>query len=869
MEAGGLEAGCGTPPLEAAEAAGPGLGAGLDTALLLLMARVPPGRVLPPPRGPRGGLARSLQRAEAVLRSCVSPGLRRRLPPVPPAGECSADSEDEEAPGALAQLERSFAGLRRGLCVLEEPHTETFRGHVRPPAAHAAFSHHALRPRVAQRCATLHALLQHRHALRLCRHYCRRLRAASAFVRRLLRAPREPPPAALRPLCQELRAHAGHWRTLQQRVHADPWLHPLLLQRHDALLHMCRALRLLALQALWLLEGRAEAALRALARGPAPPAQLRDLLEGLGIYNRVAAELAQEPGPSGAPAPRPFPAARVLAVLAAERGRITAQQLQRLLRPSVGAAEELGRAEELRALCCEEQQLVELALGALAASAGSLWPSTGGCASPLDGGPAAAPALRAQYALLYREAAGTALRHAAEAPAPCGAVAATGPMWDVDRALAQARLPPACEEELQRLCLHVLCCSVCAAWDQGFTRALGSGLSDKCSAEAEAPRDGDGAGAGAAAQSRTARRLQQLYPVLASALRRLPPQCAAEDGPPAPPGPRMQLLGRCVATAQAAGAWLMGRAYQYLAAWALRPFLLVTQGDLQLLKAEMEELAALVDAACPALGDGAARGPHELLSHQEQQLCQEVRAAAAGIQRFSADVLRLFCSDCKRMAAEIFEQTMPLGKHWRLGLRPELPSSPSAYAAAAAQTVLGQVLQGAQLLPRDTQAPTLARVTTAFAEAWMDHILARKIKFSLQGALQLQQDFALLRELLQSERYALAPESRRALLSLRVFQQMDGAILCLLQQPAGSAALPAHTWHALRRCCSAAGARAQDLGAGSLDSLRSAEGGAGGPRAGPQPYVCGSQQQWLALRLHGPRRWRVPGLPCMARAPEP
>ncbi|NWX94388.1 CC142 protein, partial [Nothoprocta pentlandii] len=243
---------------------------------------------------------------------------------------------------------------------------------------------------------------------------------------------------------------------------------------------------------------------------------------------------------------------------------------------------------------------------------------------------------------------------------------------------------------------------------------------------------------------------------------------------PGAPGLQLQLLGRCVATVQAAGAWLTGRAYQYLAAWALRPFLLVTQGDLQasawragpsgaerarltapplqLLRAETDELAALVAAAFPAPGDGAARGPHELLAHQEQQLCQQVHAAAAGIQVgtckakrigcpaalpacalcpqcFSADVLRLFCTDCKRMAAEIFEQTMPLGKHWRLGLRPELPSSPSEYAAAAAHTVLGQVLQGAQLLPRDAQAPTLARVTTAFAEAWMDHILARKIKF--------------------------------------------------------------------------------------------------------------------------------------------
>lgn len=72
---------------------------------------------------------------------------------------------------------------------------------------------------------------------------------------------------------------------------------------------------------------------------------------------------------------------------------------------------------------------------------------------------------------------------------------------------------------------------------------------------------------------------------------------------------------------------------------------------------------------------------------------------------------------------------------------------------------------------------------------------------SLQGALQLRQDFELVRELVVSERYGLAPETRQALLALRVFQQMDGAILCLLQQPGGAAGGTPRPWHNLRRCC--------------------------------------------------------------------
>lgn len=58
-----------------------------------------------------------------------------------------------------------------------------------------------------------------------------------------------------------------------------------------------------------------------------------------------------------------------------------------------------------------------------------------------------------------------------------------------------------------------------------------------------------------------------------------------------------------------------------------------------------------------------------------------------------------------------------------------------------------------------------------------------------------------MRQLVQCEQYGLEPDTRQALLSLRVLQQMDGAILCLLQQPSGKAYLPPHGWPSLRQCC--------------------------------------------------------------------
>lgn len=60
-----------------------------------------------------------------------------------------------------------------------------------------------------------------------------------------------------------------------------------------------------------------------------------------------------------------------------------------------------------------------------------------------------------------------------------------------------------------------------------------------------------------------------------------------------------------------------------------------------------------------------------------------------------------------------------------------LPSTPSDYAALAAQSVLGQVLEGVQPLPDETRIPALAEAMTAFMEAWMEHILKQKIKFRL------------------------------------------------------------------------------------------------------------------------------------------
>ncbi|XP_062991925.1 coiled-coil domain-containing protein 142 [Elgaria multicarinata webbii] len=911
---------------------------------------------------PRMTLAKPFHKAEALLRHCINPSLWRLLPPR--TGESAYDSEEEEedSPGGLTRLavvERSFLGLSRCLCVQENPRTETFQGRVRPATpdtTQGAFSYHAARSTVARQCATLHALLQHRHHLRLSRHYSRRLKAASDFVRHLATAERclllpvgrhnATSGRLLRGLCEEMRTHACHWDGLQQHIRSDPWLRPRLLQRREAVQRMKQSLSLLALHAVCLLERCVEAVLRSLAQGPpAHPALLSDFCQGLEIYNQVVsgqalqqafAELQASPGAKAGLHSAPgsshaFPVERVLGIVAEERGRLAAQRLlQLILRVGAGAwgpgpwessAESwllagppqipqageglLSLSAELRSLCQEEEEAMLLLLRELVASTDSLWhhilhrprqekplehlePPGGADSVSLLGWKSvrwldasfaeAAGALYAQYRPLLWRAAAAALAHLLElhstlAPFHEGVGAALG--QQLSSALAQACVPQESAEELSCLALRLLVRDVLRHWDQGFCHALGSSLADKCSAQPSQATD--------AACSRTAQCLQSLYPPLAFGLRCLDAQpVGSTAGPRGPAGLHQELLSLLAATSHASCYWTMSRAYQYLASWSLSQFLLVTQGDLPLLKAETDRMSSLVTTAFSK----GRREQDALVSHPAQVLSLQIHSTAASIQLFAGDVLKLFFLDCKRMSAEIFGQTMPLGKHWRLALRTELPTSPSEYASAAAQSVLGQVLQSLQLLPQDAQGPALSQVTTAFLEAWMDHILAQKIKFSLQGALQLKQDFDLVRELLQSEDSGLSPEIKQLVLSLRVFQQTDNAIACLLQQPS-KASLPSHTWGAFHKCCSYDGIHAQDGGPGSLNSLESLEGlpaqakaalesQAGdllsrmqGGGCSPETYLSPTQQEWLALRLHGGRRWKVPALPCMNRSSEP
>ncbi|XP_048032160.1 uncharacterized protein ccdc142 isoform X2 [Megalobrama amblycephala] len=425
-------------------------------------------------------------------------------------------------------------------------------------------------------------------------------------------------------------------------------------------------------------------------------------------------------------------------------------------------------------------------------------------------------------------------------------------------------IPEECKESLSSFCSYILSTAAFTRWDEMICVSLGSGLKEKCVPAVKQER--------CAVRTATMDLILQLFPPLHTVLQLL-------QHPDIEPGDRgsrslrkrhLGLLCRSVVTVQSSTVWVMSKAYQFLASWSISKFLLVTQGDLKDLKESVESLVHLTRAV-------GRDSDQRLIIQQTASLSQ----ALTHLQAFSDLVLKNFSMDCKRMSVEIFEQTMPSAKHWRISHKTELPSSPSDYAASAAQSVIGQVLEGVQTLPEDARVPALAEAMTAFMEAWMEHILKQKIKFSIQGALQLKQDFDLIRDLIRSEEYSLSEELHQKLLSLRVFHQVDNAIVCLLQQPMAKPYLPSRGWESFRHCCPNS-AQVMDQAAGSLNNLESMDIQAACQQAltraestltpeplsstPPESYLAVAQQEWLDLRIHSGSRWKLPVLQCFTKS---
>ncbi|XP_059821570.1 uncharacterized protein ccdc142 isoform X1 [Hypanus sabinus] len=443
-------------------------------------------------------------------------------------------------------------------------------------------------------------------------------------------------------------------------------------------------------------------------------------------------------------------------------------------------------------------------------------------------------------------------------------------------------LPSDCEPFVKDLCVSMWSRIALIHWDQVFCSTLGSILKDKCFPDPETK--------GATQRSRTAGLFLALFHPLCITLTWLMEQAQNQGSSNGAvcklvvPSILVRTLSHCITTLQTSSHWLMTKGFQFLSSWSMNQFLLLTQGDLKILEVMTSKMLQLAETFC--VEENHIQGIHQsLLQAEVKSLVKELGCAAAIFSTFSVKALTVFSTKCRKMALEIFEQTMPVGRQWRVNYRSVvLPSKSNEYATAAVHAIFGQVLEGIHQLPEDAQIIPLTEALTAFVEAWMDHILKEKIKFSVQGALQLKQDFDAIKELICSDEQRLSMEVRQAVLSLRVFHQVDNAIICLLQQPTRKVYVPSDTWDRFRSCCSSS-SRTVDFSHQNLNSLDSLDLRSERTRAAfqseasdqlskiittghPESYLAVNQQEWLALRVNSSRRRKILRLPCMKNTPE-
>uniref|UniRef100_A0A672GZC2 Coiled-coil protein 142 C-terminal domain-containing protein n=1 Tax=Salarias fasciatus TaxID=181472 RepID=A0A672GZC2_SALFA len=822
-------------------------------------------------------LSRSLQRAEVLLRSTFHPSLRWLF------RSHSQDEEEGHFVAAHNLVSRSSTRLLRLVSsVLDASGTRR-----RPPAVRRFLSgrSEAVLCVLQGPCRALWSLVLQRSLLLFTHEYTRRVRLAAAFVSRLDRLlgrlRNAPPDADLASLVQELRVHLSHWSCLFSRVQSDPCLRLALVGRAALLAAVRRRLERLGLQAAVLMERCVCAALSALAvldLDSAPPQVLEDVLAGTALFGQAVEEQRPRLGTAAlrraghhtpvprlagahAPQPAPFSVHELLRILAAHHAQAAAEQLSGWLRErsrhgaGVSPRQRPASAQQGDE-CPSELSSSRVELQQPPPPPGDLLsapPPPPGCRLPR-------PSLDVLFQLLVSSSDRLSPRCSPEvegggkddcplmnaADSADATTAGSKPSGDgsVER---EGRDGADASDDAASCFLLLASCSVLCS-------GLGSALRDKCVTE----RQG-----GAEATSATMELFLRLPPPLQSALschQAGPAPCGPAPCGPAPCGPalRSRTVGLLLASVQLSSVWVVSKAQQFLSSWSLDKFLLVTQGDL---KVSPDPDQSLVPASAPEDGPPQQRQSQRLLRRQLGQLDSLV----SELQAFSSRVLASFSSDCKRMSGEIFERTMPSAVHWRPGHRTGFPSSPSEYASLAAQTVVGQVLEGVAPLPDEVRVQALSITMTAFMEAWMEHILRHKIKFSVQGALQLKQDFDCIRDMIQAERYGLSADLHQRLLGLRVFQQVDSAVVCLLQQPQAKSYQLSRAWEPLTHCCDRDSLDAAV--SSSITNLQCVEGAELPDDLPPvAPVSLGAvQQQWLDLRIqNSARRWRLPGLQCLS-----
>ncbi|KAK7079320.1 hypothetical protein SK128_021124 [Halocaridina rubra] len=243
-----------------------------------------------------------------------------------------------------------------------------------------------------------------------------------------------------------------------------------------------------------------------------------------------------------------------------------------------------------------------------------------------------------------------------------------------------------------------------------------------------------------------------------------------------PVGDEVGLLLRLGAVVSSALAWIQLRATPLLHTWNTAPFYLLTQADLPRI---MDELKILKIQERDNLikTDDMAR---MLYAMQRDNIVKVINIVIDEVAEYEQDSVDGVSEVCRTVSLAQLQNSMPKPHVWR-GIG-RIPHEPHYYVYAYIAAVLEPVLDAVSKLGVVLQRRAGSTILKVVCYAWLEHIKAQKIKFSLWGAQQLLKDFHALAEWLQKYP-GLAPEARTQVLAVDVLRECEGVARLLMRQP--------------------------------------------------------------------------------------
>nr|CAB3262915.1 uncharacterized protein LOC100185144 [Phallusia mammillata] len=235
-------------------------------------------------------------------------------------------------------------------------------------------------------------------------------------------------------------------------------------------------------------------------------------------------------------------------------------------------------------------------------------------------------------------------------------------------------------------------------------------------------------------------------------------------------------LSRLESTLDSFYSWCYNKIQLYLTSWSLRPLLQVCLSDLGQLTSIGLTCLPLVEKCHNYVESRRTESPATL--HHATKHLTNVDNIITNMQSLTGECMRMYSDKCNHLAKKSISATFPPHKLWRQKNLTD-HSAPSPYMEESVRAVLVPVSSAVSVLNPRCQLTAVPPAVSALLDVTIRHIVDHKIRFSVQGALQLQRDFEYVTEFVCTSEANLCVGVVRAVPGLKAVKRAMWAVSVL------------------------------------------------------------------------------------------